>query len=73
LYFKSTSSPLRFHHPINIEILLEELYLEFCPLGSTTFKNPEMMQGIEPDNCFDIEHEASVRVKMPVNVPSLNS
>ncbi|MDY7021922.1 MAG: Uma2 family endonuclease [Cyanobacteriota bacterium] len=46
-----------------IEILLEELNIEFCPLGSTTFKNPEMTQGIEPDNCFYIQHEAEVRAK----------
>ncbi|MCT7989462.1 Uma2 family endonuclease [Laspinema olomoucense] len=46
-----------------IEILLEELDLEFCPLGSTTFKNQVMAQGIEPDNCFYIKHEAAVRGK----------
>ena len=46
-----------------VEILLEEFDIEFCPLGSTTFKNPEMIQGIEPDNCFYIEHEALVRDK----------
>ena len=46
-----------------IEILLEELDIEFCPLGSTTFKNQFMAQGIEPDNCFYIKHEAAVRGK----------
>jgi Uma2 family endonuclease len=46
-----------------VEILLEELNTEFCPLGSTTFKNSEMSQGIEPDNCFYIQHEAEVRAK----------
>lgn len=46
-----------------IEIILEELNLEFCPLGSTTFKNQVMAQGIEPDNCFYIKHEAAVRGK----------
>jgi Uma2 family endonuclease len=44
-----------------IEILLEELDLEFCPLGSTTFKNQGRTQGIEPDNCFYIQNEAAVR------------
>lgn len=38
-----------------IEILLEELEIEFYPLGSTTFKNHLMQSGIEPDNCFYIE------------------
>ncbi|MCT7993260.1 Uma2 family endonuclease [Laspinema olomoucense] len=46
-----------------VEILLEELDIEFCPLGSTTFKNQVMAQGIEPDNCFYIKHEAAVRGK----------
>lgn len=46
-----------------IEILLEELDIEFYPLGSTTFKNQEMLKGIEPDNCFYIQHEAAVRGK----------
>ncbi|MCT7964441.1 Uma2 family endonuclease [Laspinema sp. D1] len=46
-----------------VEILLEELDIEFCPLGSTTFKNQVMAQGIEPDNCFYIQHEAAVRGK----------
>ncbi|MGB3534131.1 MAG: Uma2 family endonuclease [Microcoleaceae cyanobacterium] len=46
-----------------INILLEELDIEFYPLGSTTFKNELMAKGIEPDNCFFIENEAAVRGK----------
>lgn len=46
-----------------VEILLEELDIEFLPLGSTTFKNQFMEKGIEPDNCFYIQHEATVRGK----------
>lgn len=46
-----------------IEILLEELNIEFYPLGSTTFKNELMQQGIEPDDCFYIENEAAIRGK----------
>ncbi|MEL4895779.1 Uma2 family endonuclease [Crocosphaera sp. Alani8] len=46
-----------------IKILLEELDIEFCTLGSTTFKNELMQQGIEPDNCFYIENEAKIRGK----------
>lgn len=44
-----------------VEILLEELDIEFLPLGSTTFKNKLMSKGIEPDNCFYIQNEAAVR------------
>jgi Uma2 family endonuclease len=32
-------------------------------LGSTTFKNQQMAQGIEPDQCFYIRNEAAVRGK----------
>ena len=46
-----------------VEILLEELDIEFLPLGSTTFKNQLMSQGIEPDNCFYIQNEAAIRGK----------
>ncbi len=46
-----------------IKILLEELDIEFLSLGSTTFKNQFMQQGIEPDNCFYIENEAKIRGK----------
>ncbi|HAA28879.1 MAG TPA: hypothetical protein DCE56_15830 [Cyanobacteria bacterium UBA8553] len=46
-----------------VKALLEELDIEFCPLGSTTFKNEEMNKGIEPDNCFYIQNEAVVRGK----------
>ncbi|MEQ9666958.1 Uma2 family endonuclease [Coleofasciculus sp. G2-EDA-02] len=46
-----------------IEILLEELDIDFYPLGSTTFKNEDMLKGIEPDNCFYIQNEAAVRGK----------
>ena len=46
-----------------VKALLEELDIEFLPLGSTTFKNQLMSKGIEPDNCFYIQNEAAVRVK----------
>ena len=46
-----------------VEILLEELDIEFCPLGSTTFKNQAVFKGIEPDSCFYIENESAVRGK----------
>ncbi|MBC6480293.1 MAG: Uma2 family endonuclease [Hormoscilla sp. GUM202] len=46
-----------------VKALLEELDIEFWCLGSTTFKNQLMQQGIEPDNCFYIENEAAVRGK----------
>ncbi|WP_017315094.1 Uma2 family endonuclease [Mastigocladopsis repens] len=44
-----------------VKALLEELDIEFLPLGSTTFKNQFMNKGIEPDNCFYIQNEAVIR------------
>ncbi|MDJ0619135.1 MAG: Uma2 family endonuclease [Calothrix sp. MO_192.B10] len=46
-----------------VKALLEELDIEFRSLGSTTFKNQAMAQGIEPDQCFYIENERKVRGK----------
>lgn len=46
-----------------LKALLEELDIEFYPLGSTTFKNKLLGLGLEPDNCFYIENEAKVRGK----------
>ena len=62
-------APLPEHETIKVLIgdllkaLMEELDIEFWSLGSTTFKNELMRQGIEPDDCFYIENEAKVRGK----------
>lgn len=46
-----------------VKALLEELEVEFRCLGSTTFKNQFMAQGIEPDQCFYIKNESKIRGK----------
>ncbi|MDX2099063.1 MAG: Uma2 family endonuclease [Leptolyngbyaceae cyanobacterium bins.59] len=46
-----------------LKAFLEELEIEFLTLGSTTFKNKAMLQGIEPDQCFYIQNELRVRGK----------
>lgn len=51
-----------------IKAMLEELELEFYPLGSTTFKNEHMAKGIEPDECFYIQNEAAVRGKERIDL-----
>ncbi|PPT11261.1 Flavodoxin reductases (ferredoxin-NADPH reductases) family 1 [Geitlerinema sp. FC II] len=51
-----------------IKALLEELNLEFWSLASTTFKNEAMQQGLEPDDCFYIEHEAAIRGKKRIDL-----
>ncbi len=39
-----------------IKILLNEMDIAYEPYGSTTFKNRNMAQGIEPDDCFYIKN-----------------
>lgn len=51
-----------------IEVLLEEMNLEFRALGSTTFKNPRTGKAVEPDECFYIEHEAVIRGKARIDL-----
>lgn len=46
-----------------LKAFLEEQEVEFLTLGSTTFKNPQTLKGIEPDQCFYIQHELAVRGK----------
>jgi Uma2 family endonuclease len=45
-----------------LKALMEELDIDFCCLGSTTFRKNES-QGLEPDQCFYIKNEAAVRGK----------
>ena len=51
-----------------VEILLEELDIEFRNLASTTFKSEMMKQGLEADSCFYIENEAAVRGKKRIDL-----
>lgn len=50
-----------------IKALLEELDIEFRSLGSTTFKKPQT-QGLEPDQCFYIQHEFVIRGKPRIDL-----
>ncbi|MEA5515593.1 Uma2 family endonuclease [Nodularia sp. UHCC 0506] len=43
-----------------VRILLDYLEIDFEPFGSTTLKNEQMRQAVEPDTCFYIENQAAV-------------
>ncbi len=43
-----------------VKILLEAQQIDFESLGSTTFKNEQMRQAVEPDACFYIQNQAGV-------------
>ncbi|WP_204104916.1 MULTISPECIES: Uma2 family endonuclease [Spirulina sp. CCY15215] len=45
-----------------VDTLAEELEINIYPLGSTTYKCPEL-KGIEPDECFYISNIAAIRGK----------
>ncbi len=47
-----------------VEILAEEAGLPLEPGGSMTFKDHDAGQGLEPDECYWIQHEAVVRGKL---------
>ncbi len=46
-----------------LKALLEELNLEFRALGSTTFEQQATLKAIQPDQCFYIQNEATIRGK----------
>ena len=52
-----------------VKALLEELDRECWCLGSTTLKKPTE-HGLEPDQCFYIQHEAAVRGKKCLDLAS---
>ncbi len=43
-----------------VKILLDELEIDFESLGSTTFKNQQMIQAVEPDACFYLKNYQAV-------------
>jgi Uma2 family endonuclease len=51
-----------------VKALLEELNIEFVSLGSTTYKNKQMLSGVEADQCFYIQNEAAIRGKKRIDL-----
>ncbi|MEG4810338.1 Uma2 family endonuclease [Microcoleus sp. F8-D3] len=50
-----------------VETLAEELEEKIEPLGSTTFKRPEL-SGVEPDECFYIQNISAVKGKKRIDL-----
>jgi Uma2 family endonuclease len=44
-----------------VEIVAEELGVEYLPVGSMTFRRADMQQGFEPDSSFYLQSEERVR------------
>lgn len=51
-----------------VEFLLEELQIDYEPSASTTFKNAQMKQGIEPDESFYIASRNAVIGKNKIDL-----
>jgi Uma2 family endonuclease len=51
-----------------IKILLQELEIDSEPSGSTTFKNQQMNQGVEPDESFYIKNCQAILGKDKIDV-----
>jgi Uma2 family endonuclease len=60
-YFKQTMS-------IAIEDMAETLELNYESYGSTTWRQQAQQAGLEPDNCFYFQHEASIRGKLQIDL-----
>lgn len=60
-YFKQSIS-------IAIEDIAEELNLDYESYGSTTWRRRARQAGIEADNCFYFNNEASIRGKLAIDL-----
>lgn len=53
---------------IAVEDLAETLEIPYECYGSTTWRSRLKQAGIEPDNCFYIQHESSIRGNLGINL-----
>lgn len=51
-----------------IEAMCEELDLDVEPGGSTTFRREDLKKGLEPDECYYVQHAHEFRDKRTINL-----
>jgi len=51
-----------------IELLCVELDIEIDTLGSTTFRREDLAKGLEPDECYYVQHADDVRGKKELDL-----
>jgi Uma2 family endonuclease len=51
-----------------IEVISLELEIPIYGLGSTTFKRRELKKGLEPDECYYVQHEARMGAKTEIDL-----
>ncbi len=52
-----------------IEATADELEIEVMKAGSLTLEREDLTRAVEPDTCFYIQNEASIRGKRDINLP----
>lgn len=52
-----------------IEAIADELEIEVMKAGSVTLEREDLTRAVEPDSCFYIQNEASVRGNRDINLP----
>ncbi|MEH2370399.1 Uma2 family endonuclease [Nostoc sp.] len=56
-----------------VRVLLDKLQIDFEPFGSTTLKNEQMRQAVEPDTSFYIQNQAAIigknRIDLNIDPP----
>ena len=51
-----------------VEVLLDELEIDYTSYGSTTFKNERMLKAVEPDDCFYLKYADQMASKLRINL-----
>jgi len=51
-----------------VEVMTEELGIEICSLGSTTWTREDLRKGLEADECYYIQNELAVRGKDAIDL-----
>jgi Uma2 family endonuclease len=54
-----------------LEAVTEELGLEICSLGASTWSRKDLAKGVEADECYYIQNEALLRGKMEIDLKIL--
>jgi len=49
-------------------VTMEEMGIELASLGQTTWKRQDLQQGLEPDQCYYIQNEPSVRDRADIDL-----
>ena len=52
-----------------VGVVVDEMEIEMRQLGALTLEREDLTRAVEPDTCFYIQNEASVRGKRNINLP----